>query len=113
MKQVAQSFSWSSDGLYFKLCSNYLYLLLFRCSLFHENPRCEPMLTETTIYKNLHKISQQKGFIKPFTASINPVNESLHNFNTNSVLFTVFPRSKAFRKSRALCRSYFHGVYPC
>ena len=36
-------------------------------------------------YENPHEISQQKGLIEPFTASIKPVDESLRNFNTNSI----------------------------
>ena len=64
-------------------------------------------------YKNQHEISQQKGFIQPFTASIKPVKESLHNFNTNYVLCIVFCISKSFRISIAFHRLHFCGVPPC
>ena len=87
MSQVSQSLLWSNDGLYFKSCSNYLYLPLFCCSLFRENPRCEPMLTETTPTKTHTKYHDRKASWRPFTASIKPVEESLRNFNANSVVF--------------------------
>ena len=51
MAQVAQSSSGSNNELYFELCSNYIYLLLFCCSIFRKIPRCEPMLTKTTLTK--------------------------------------------------------------
>ena len=57
MAQVDQSLSWSNNGLYFELCKNYLYPILFRCSLFRDNPRCEPMLTKTTLYENSYEKS--------------------------------------------------------
>ena len=61
MAQVDQSSLWSNDGLYFELCSNYLYLLLFRCSMFRENTICEIMLTGTTLTKNHTKYHDTKA----------------------------------------------------
>ena len=43
---------------------------------------------------------------------INPVDDSLPNFNNNSVLFTVFRVSNDFCISTSLRRSYFHGIPP-
>ena len=60
MAQVDQSLSWSNNGLYFELCKNYLYPILFRCSLFRDNPRCEPMLTKTTLTKTQTKSHDRK-----------------------------------------------------
>ena len=51
MAQLAQSSLWSNNGLYFKLSSNYLYLLRISRSYFCDNPRWEPMLTKTTLTK--------------------------------------------------------------
>ena len=61
MAQVDQSSSWSNYGLYFELCSNYLYLLLFICSLFGENTICDIMFTETTLTEKHTKYHDVKA----------------------------------------------------
>ena len=87
MAQMDLYFLWLKDELHFDLCSDYLYLLLIFCSLFHESPICDPVLTETTITIIHTKYHDRKASWRPFTASIKPVEDSLRNFNTTSTVF--------------------------
>ena len=117
MAQVAQSSLQWNDGLYFELCRDFLYLLLFCCSLLCETQDLSPCSQKIFLRKPT-QMSQQKGFIHPFTASIKPVDDSVREFNTTPyyLLSSVYIRPSIYlhpfiyRTSTVLLRVF---VVPC
>ena len=106
MAQVYQSLLWSKDRIYIELCSDYLYLLFFRHSLFHENPICDPMLTETTLTKIHTKYHERKA---SFILSWPPQNLSMSHCVTLILTLHYFQSSVDIRPSIDIHSSIYHN----